>query len=68
MGDAERVERVDPAEHEQYCAVTERWHRVYRDVLAISSPDLPPLFTPPGAARGPLDPSTPRLSPVGHAG
>ncbi|MBP3977295.1 FGGY family carbohydrate kinase [Microbacterium sp. BLY] len=68
MGDAERVERVDPAEHEQYRAVTERWHRIYRDVLTISGPDLPPLFTPPGAARGPLDPSTPRLSPVGHIG
>ncbi len=68
MGDPDRIERVDPDEHEQYRAVTERWHRVYRDMLSISGPDLLPLFTPPGAARGPHDLSPTRLSPVGHAG
>jgi autoinducer 2 (AI-2) kinase len=68
MGDPDRIERVDRREHEQYRAVTERWHRVYRDVLSISGPDLPPLFTPPGAARGPLDPSPTRLSSAGHTG
>ena len=68
MVDAERVERVDPVEHDAYRAVTERWHRVYRDVVSISGPDLTPLFTPPGAARGPLDSPLTRLPSVGHAG
>ncbi|WP_226533798.1 FGGY family carbohydrate kinase [Microbacterium paraoxydans] len=68
MEEPDRIERVDPHEHERYRAVTERWHRVYRDVMSISGPDLPPLFTPPGAARGPQNLSSPRLSPVGHAG
>ncbi|MEU4013661.1 FGGY-family carbohydrate kinase [Microbacterium sp. NPDC028030] len=66
MGDPDRVERVDRVEYEQYRTVTERWHRVYRDVLSISGSDLPPLFTPPGAARGPHDHSPTRLTPVGH--
>ncbi|UPL10977.1 FGGY family carbohydrate kinase [Microbacterium sufflavum] len=68
MGEPDRIERVDPAEHERYRAVTARWHRVYRDVMSISGADLPPLFTPPGAARGPLDPPPARLSTAGHAG
>lgn len=68
MGDPDRVEHVDPQEHERYRAVTERWHRVYRDVLSISGPDLHPLFTPPGAARAPHDLPPTRLSHAGHAG
>jgi len=68
MGEPERVVVADGDTHERYRAVTERWHRVYRDVLSISGADLPPLFTPPGAARGPLDVSPTRLTAAGHAG
>lgn len=54
MGAPDRVVRADAAEHERYLEIAARWHRVYRDVLSITGPDLPPLFTPPGAARPPL--------------
>ncbi|QEW02142.1 FGGY family carbohydrate kinase [Microbacterium lushaniae] len=55
MGEPDRVVRVDPEERDAYGDVVARWHRVYRDVLSISGPDLPPLFLPPGAARGPAE-------------
>lgn len=54
MAEPDRVVRVDDDEYDTYREVTARWHRVYRDVLSITGPDLPPLFTPPGAARPPL--------------
>lgn len=56
MGRPDRVVVVDDDERAAYRDVSARWHRVYRDVLAISGDDLPPLFTPPGAVRGALDP------------
>jgi autoinducer 2 (AI-2) kinase len=55
MSEPDRAVAVDAAEHEAYREVITRWHRVYRDVLSISGDDLPPLFTPPGAARGALE-------------
>jgi autoinducer 2 (AI-2) kinase len=65
MGAPDLLVRVDPVEHEAYQSVIDRWHRVYRDVVSISGIDLPPLFTPPGAARGALQN---RPSPVEHLG
>ncbi|WP_156378790.1 FGGY family carbohydrate kinase [Microbacterium sp. Root61] len=65
MGEPDRVVRADTAEHEAYRSITARWHRVYRDVVSISGPDLPPLFTPPGAARRPL---APRPTTADHLG
>jgi autoinducer 2 (AI-2) kinase len=63
MGDPDRVVHADEAEHAAYRDVEARWHRVYRDVLSITGPDLPPLFTPPGAARPPLaEPANPVLA------
>lgn len=63
MDEPDRIVRVDAAEHDAYREITARWHRVYRDVQSISGTDLPPLFTPPGAARGPLES---RPSTAGH--
>lgn len=54
MSTPERVVRPESHEVERYREVAARWRRVYRDVLAITGADLPPLFTPPGAARPPL--------------
>jgi autoinducer 2 (AI-2) kinase len=54
MSRPDRVVHADAAEHARYRGIAERWRRVYRDVLSITGPDLPPLFTPPGAARPPL--------------
>jgi autoinducer 2 (AI-2) kinase len=68
MGEPDRVVRVDPGERDAYRAVAERWHRVYRDVVSISGPDLPPLFTPPGAARGARDVPAPRPSTIHSLG
>jgi Sugar (pentulose and hexulose) kinases len=65
MGEPDRIVRVDSSEHDAYRAVIERWHRVYRDVVSISGADLPPLFTPPGAARRPLEA---RHTTAGHLG
>lgn len=55
MAEPDRVVRADAAEHDAYREISSRWHRVYRDVLSISGDDLPPLFTPPGAARPPAE-------------
>ena len=54
MGEPDRTVHPDPAERAAYPEIVQRWHRVYRDVLSISGDDLPPLFTPPGAAREPM--------------
>lgn len=59
MGEPDRVVHPVPTERDAYLSISERWHRVYRDVLSISGSDLPPLFTPPGAARAPLDAALP---------
>lgn len=56
MSEPDRVVRADAVERDAYRSISARWHRVYRDVVSISGPDLPPLFTPPGAARRPLEP------------
>lgn len=55
MDVAERILSASDSEREAYAAVVPRWHRIYRDLLGVREPDLPPLFTPPGAARGPLE-------------
>lgn len=62
MGEPDRLVAADPREHAAYQEVAERWHRVYRDALRISPDDVPPLFTPPGAARGALDAASPSLA------
>lgn len=51
MSAPEHVVQADPAEHAIYRAASERWHRIYRGVQAISPLDLSPLFIPPGPAR-----------------
>jgi autoinducer-2 kinase len=63
MDEPDRIVLADAEERAAYRDVVARWHRVYEDVVSISGADLPPLFTPPGAARAPgarpHDPSTP---------
>lgn len=49
MSEPDRIVRAEPAEHEAYAEIAERWHRVYRQMIAIPGDDLTPLFTPPGA-------------------
>lgn len=51
MGDTDRRVVATADERAVYARVVERWHRVYRSVMTVAGPDVPPLFTPPGAAR-----------------
>lgn len=55
MDSAERTVRADESELAAYREAVPRWHRIYRSLQGATGADLPPLFTPPGAARGPLD-------------
>lgn len=55
MDSAERIFRASAEETAAYEVAVPRWHRIYRSLLSTSGADLPPLFTPPGAARGPLE-------------
>jgi len=51
MGETERCVIATLDERVAYERVVERWHRVYRGVMNVADTDVPPLFTPPGAAR-----------------
>ena len=50
MSDPARTVDPAPGDRAAYLDAVPRWHRIYGELMALSGDDLPPLFTPPGAA------------------